>query len=217
LNGTDKWADHWYAAHYQLHFQPFRKRKINLLEIGIGGYADPKAGGDSLRMWRSYFPNATIFGIDIYDKSSHEESRIKILRGSQADQVLLRQVSERAGGFDIVIDDGSHVSEHVVTSFQTLFPLLRRGGIYAVEDTQTSYWPEFGGDTHDRSDVRTTMGFFKSLVDGLNYSEFTDVDRAPNYLDQNIISVHFYHNLVFIYKGDNREGRSSFARKEWQR
>ena len=63
LSGTDKWGAHWYAAHYARHFQHLRRKQITLLEIGIGGYDDPKAGGGSLRMWRRYFPNAQIVGL----------------------------------------------------------------------------------------------------------------------------------------------------------
>ena len=76
IYGSDKWAVHWYCQHYERHFAGLRTKKLTLLEIGIGGYKDPHAGGRSLRMWRRYFPYAAIFGIDIYDKKPHDESRI---------------------------------------------------------------------------------------------------------------------------------------------
>ena len=47
---------------------------------------------------------------------------------------------------DIIIDDGSHINEHVIRTFQYLFPKLKPGGIYVVEDTQTSYRQDYGGD-----------------------------------------------------------------------
>ncbi len=50
------------------------------------------------------------------------------------------------------------------------------------------------------------MGFFKSLVDGLNYEEFIKPGYVPSYYDKNIIAMTFYHNLVFIQKGKNNEG-----------
>ena len=49
------------------------------------------------------------------------------------------------------------------------------------------------------------MPFFKSLVDGLNHKEFIIPGYKPTYYDQHIISIHFYHNLIFIYKGLNDE------------
>src|SRR5689334_12158069 len=69
LHGTDKWGTHQYALHYQSHFRSLQYRRLNILEIGVGGADNPQAGGNSLRMWKDYFPNANIYGIDIYDKS----------------------------------------------------------------------------------------------------------------------------------------------------
>jgi len=71
-----------------------------------------------------------------------------------------------------------------------------------VEDVETSYWPPNGNLT-DRNDPQTSMGFFKSLVDGLNYEEFRNV-YEPTYFDRNIMSIFFYHNLVIIKKSKNQ-------------
>ena len=119
-------------------------------------------------------------------------------------------MAQEIGTIDIVIDDGSHYNEHVIKTFKVLFPLLGPRGIYAVEDTQTSYWSEVAGEpwggSSDLSAPFTTMNFFKSLVDGLNFEEFTLPDYRPTYFDRHIVSMHFYHNLVFVYKGLNNEG-----------
>jgi hypothetical protein len=207
-HGTDKWNDHWYTPHYHVHFKRRRKQALKVLEIGVGGYQDTTSGGHSLRMWRDYFPNSTIFSIDIHDKTGLSEERIKIFQGSQDDAAFLQWLSAEHGPFDLIIDDGSHVNSHVITSFQVLFPLLAPNGIYAVEDTQTSYWPYmgFGGDSRNLQNPTTMMGFFKSLTDGLNHEEFVRKGYQPSYFDQHIVSMHFYHNLVFVYKGQNNEG-----------
>lgn len=47
--------------------------------------------------------------------------------------------------FDIIIDDGCHIVEHQITSFKTLFPLIKPKGMYIIEDLHTSYWKEYGG------------------------------------------------------------------------
>jgi Rhamnosyl O-methyltransferase/CmcI len=206
IYNTDKWGRHRYTPHYEHHFKKLRKKKLKILEIGVGGFDDPNAGGASLRMWKYYFPKSSIYSIDIYDKSNIQENRIAIFRGSQNDPEFLRNVVDQMEGLDIVIDDGSHLNEHVITSFRTLFPLLADGGIYVIEDTQTSYWPKFGGDSYDLNNPHTIMTFLKTLTDGLNYEEIARKGYQPSYLDQNIVSLHFYHNLVFIYKGGNREG-----------
>ncbi len=204
LYGTDKWGSHWYATHYQTHFAPLRLRRLNILEIGIGGYEDPEAGGESLRMWRTYFPRSMIFGIDIYEKSIHDETRIKTFRGSQIDEDFLIRVLNDIRRVDIIIDDGSHLNEHVIRTFQLLFPHLSTDGIYAIEDTQSSYWASAGGSSTALNEEATTMGFFKKPIDGLNHVEF-EHDYKPTYFDKNITAMHFYHNLIFVQKGANNE------------
>ncbi|MGC3976970.1 MAG: hypothetical protein QM751_01250 [Paludibacteraceae bacterium] len=80
INKTDKWGIHSYTKHYRYYFNKLRKKKINLLEIGVGGYDSPQNGGASLRMWKRYFLRGNIYSLDIYDKSLLEEDRIKFLR-----------------------------------------------------------------------------------------------------------------------------------------
>jgi hypothetical protein len=203
---TDKWGSHWYLQHYQRHFEPLRQKRLNLLEIGVGGYSNPSCGGNSLRMWNAYFPHANIYGIDLYDKRSLEERRIRVLQGDQTDERFLRRLVENTGGFDIVIDDGSHVNSHVIRTFQLLFPLLRNPGIYVIEDLQTSYWPGFGGSSQDLGDTSTTVGYCASLAHCLNYEEILRDGYVPTIFDRHIVAIHLYHNLIFIDKGDNREG-----------
>jgi len=202
LYASNKWRDHWYAQHYQTHLRRFRKRPVNVLEIGVGGFADPRSGGAALRMWKAFFRKGRIYGIDTNDKSLLEEPRIRIFQGSQADPEFLRWVIEQIGRIDIIVDAGSHLSEHVIASFQVLFPALAEGGIYAIEDLQTSYWSEFGGSEDPHCEF-TSMALCKRLVDGLNWQEYET--REPSLFDGDIVGIHFYHNLVLIDKGVNAE------------
>lgn len=202
---TDKWGDHRYTPHYEHHFAKLRRKPIRLLEIGIGGYARTGDGGSSLRMWKSFFPKGQIVGLDIEDKSFVDEPRIRTYRGDQSDPELLRRIVSESGRFDIIIDDGSHRPEHVQATFDVLFPLLADDGVYVVEDTQTSYWPEWGGQ-EAIDDPGTSMAMLKRLADGLNYEEFVVEPYEPSYTDLHVIGLHFYHNLAFIEKGDNAEG-----------
>ena len=77
--------------------------------------------------------------MDIYDKSPHEENRIKIYQGSQVDTDFLQSLCNEIGNFDIIVDDGSHINEHVIKSFEFLFPKLKKGGIslYANESIKS--------------------------------------------------------------------------------
>jgi hypothetical protein len=209
---TDKWGAHWYLQHYQAHFQALRRKRINVLEIGVGGYSDPGSGGNSLRMWKAYFPKANIYGVDVYDKSKLQEDRIRIFKGDQGDETFLRSTVDQIGGVDVVIDDGSHINADVIKSFETLFPILRNPGIYAVEDTQTSYWPSYGGSSSDLNDPARIMGYFTRLAHSLNHEEILRKDYSPNDFEMHIVAMHFYHNLILIYKGENSEGSNEISK-----
>jgi hypothetical protein len=157
-------------------------------------------------MWRRYFPKGKIVGVDFYEKRLRTGSRIRIYRGDQSDEHFLTQLIAEIGRPDIIIDDGSHVNSHVIKSFEVLFPLLKDDGIYVVEDTQTSYWPQTGGSSDDLLHANTSMSLFKRLVDGLNHEEFIRPGYVPSYYDTHLTALHFYHNLVFAQKGANTEG-----------
>lgn len=146
-----------------------------------------------------------IYGLDIYDKTFHEERRVKTFLGSQTDPKFLTEVIKVTGPLDIIIDDGSHNNQDVIETFHILFQSLVDGGMYVIEDTQTSYWDEFGGSSKELNSPNTTMGFMKSLVDGLNFQELRDPDYSPGYFQKNIGAIFFYHNLVFICKEKNVE------------
>jgi demethylmacrocin O-methyltransferase len=199
---TDKWGKHWYTQHYQRYFAPIQNQRLNLLEIGVGGYKEAERGGESLRMWKAYFRNSRIVGIDLEDKRQFCEPRIDIRQCDQTDGEALKRLSQEYGGFDIVIDDGSHLNEHVIQTFHILFPLLRPNGFYAIEDTQTSYWPTWGGGIEN---PQTSMAFFKTLADGLNHVEYPVQGYEPSYFDRHIVEIAFFHNLVLIRKGNNDE------------
>ncbi|GGF55694.1 hypothetical protein GCM10011519_32030 [Marmoricola endophyticus] len=206
---TDKWGLHRYTPHYEHHFGPWRDRRFTMLEIGIGGYAR-KRGGASLRMWKAFFGDAQIVGLDIEDKSSVEEHRIRTYQGSQTDPAVLERILADQGEISIIVDDGSHRPAHVRETFARLFPRLAPEGLYAIEDIQTSYWPAWGGSA-DLHDPATSMALVKDLLDGLHHEEFPFLDEGyePTYTDLHVQAVHAYHNLVIIEKGSNREGTNS--------
>src|SRR3990172_3771798 len=184
---------------YHHHFQSLRDKKIKLLEIGV------RKGG-SLWMWKKYFPLGKITGIDNQPQAKQWEGpNIEIFIGDQADAAFLRRVSQEAGPFDIVIDDGGHMMHQVRISFLTLFPLLKETGIYVIEDTHTSYWPNWGGKLYG---AETTVEMLKSLVDRLQWwayrwphaGEFK-INKPLDYLEANPKSLHFYDGMCLIYKG----------------
>ena len=201
---TDKATRHRFTQQYERHLGHLRDEEFTLFEIGIGGSNRPGRGGASLRMWKRFFANAHVVGLDIVDKSFVEAPRITVYTGDQTDAALLTRIVEETGPVLVVVDDGSHRPEHVRATFRALFPLVSAGGFYAIEDTQTSYWPRWGGSA-DRQDPTTTMALVKDLIDGLNWVEFLDDGYEPTYADRWVSAVHCYHNLVIIEKGLNEE------------
>ena len=203
---TDKRAsDHNYTEYYEQYFEAIRDKELNVVEIGILRHPARPYEGASLLLWRDYFENSIIHGIDINDHRSMEQQRIKIHIADQGDRTQLDNVFNGIGNSDIIIDDGSHINGHVIKSFEFLFPRLKTGGIYIIEDTQTSYWEEYGGTSTDFNRAGTIYHYFKSLIDCLNNVEFIIGDYKKSYFDKHIIGMHFYHNMIFIYKGDNNE------------
>src|SRR6056300_414815 len=110
---------------YEKYFKFLRDKKINILEIGVDK-------GDSLRLWREYFINANICGFDI-NKKEFTIKNVEIYQGDQNDKILLNKIAAKYGKFDIIIDDGSHISKHIINSFDHLFYHLSQDVIYVVE------------------------------------------------------------------------------------
>lgn len=133
----DKGTTHSYMGVYERLFRPLVDSTKNLLEIGVGpdGNVGSVPGGASLRMWRDYFPNATIYGMDIDEKKMLKGPRITTFVGNQArlnDQI---EIAKGLGiKFDIIIDDGSHKVKHQINSLSAWLPWLDRHGTYVIED-----------------------------------------------------------------------------------
>lgn len=130
--GTVMGEAHSYTPVYERWFEPMRNEPLRVLEIGV---CDPRMPGASLQGWYEYFPKATIFGYDIVDAHRFDNDRITTFVGDQSNRADLARLVEFSGGeFDIIIDDGSHKAVHQQVSLAFLFPHLRPGGQYIIED-----------------------------------------------------------------------------------
>ncbi len=132
--GTDKASQfHNYLNFYESFMAPLREQPITLLEIGV-------FRGASLATWAEYFPNAKIIGVDIQPSAKQfRTDRVHIELADQSNLQHLAELCAKHGPFDIVIEDGSHMWEHQTTTLRALFPFVRNGGTYVVEDLQTNY------------------------------------------------------------------------------
>jgi SAM-dependent methyltransferase len=140
-----------YLEMYDPIFEPWLQKPINLLEIGV-------YKGGSLHLWRDYFPFAQITGIDLnLPQEFVAGERIQVFQGSQTDKNFLSSMAEMRApeGFDIIIDDASHVGEWTRQSFWHLFEHhLKPGGLYIIEDWGTGYWWDWPDGWHYRVNGR---------------------------------------------------------------
>ena len=209
--GTDKSSQiHNYCVKYEKWLPFNRLEPITILEIGV-------LTGESLETWREFYPNAKIVEIDITSScKDYEDSNrnIFIEIGSQDDPVFLKEVSLKYGQFDLIIDDGSHINRHVITSFIHLIDSVKPEGLYVIEDCATSYWPEWEGVFRKED---SSIEFCKRLVDDVNFNgqmqeSFWNVHaRREDFLIQQTItnkigirtdieSINFLNGLIIITK-----------------
>lgn len=197
--GTDKRTNdpntdpkyHGYTPIYSDLFSPIRYSCKSLLEIGV-------REGWSHQMWYDYFPNAMIYGLDMFMEISRENvkienERIKLFEGDQSDSEMLERTFKDFE-FDIIIDDGSHYCKHHQISFKHLFLKVKPSGYYIIEDLATCYEPQF----NDNYDLKySTISFLKRLQNKKFMSYY--IDNGKEYLDQ-IESVTINGELGVIKK-----------------
>lgn len=101
------------------------------------------------------------------DKWAAETTGATIFAGDQADPIFLQKfINESGGEFDVIIDDGGHTMDQQLTSLEYLWKIVKPGGLYIIEDLQTSHWPVFGGDpTMSDPNVPTMLKFIFELID----------------------------------------------------
>ena len=208
---SDKFGSHYYTPIYERYMESKKSEKINILEIGIGGYVpgkkytDKYKGGESLRMWKDYFSKGKIIGLDIVEKKLKLGKRVEIFKGSQRNSKVLSDIVKKYKKFDFIVDDGSHLYKDVIFSFKSLFNNLKDGGYYFVEDTQASYIREFGGDGAYLKNKNTIKNYFKDIVDKINHKEIENPFYKIDSIAKNVTEIHFYHNMIVVKKDKNVE------------
>ena len=128
---TDKGTTHAYLEPYHDFFQSRRQSAKKVLEIGTGLY------GGSLLLWRNYFTNAQIVGVDHNTWEDNPNSCFKTLIGEDritllhSDAYSVPVISEK---YDVIIDDGSHLAHHQKLAVELYLPLIADNGVFAIED-----------------------------------------------------------------------------------
>lgn len=199
-----KWTH--YFDIYHRHFAPFRGKPVTVLEFGV-------SHGGSLQMWKHYFgKRARITGVDIDPRCARlTEDRVDVVIGDQGDRAFLRELGQRLGTIDVLIDDGGHTMEQQIATFEELWPRVRNGGVLAMEDLHTNYWERYGGGLRRPG---TFIEYAKDLIDkqhawhipGAESDEYT----------RSIAGMHVYNSIIVFDKGavvrptDPKTGHRSF-------
>jgi hypothetical protein len=207
---TDKINTHGYHRFYDKELNEYRDMKsIGILEIGI-------QNGESLSLWKDYFPYAFIYGIDI--NIDYNDERCKIFKADQSNLEELKIIkSNIKDKIYFINDDGSHIPEHQLLCFDYLFlNLLEEGGTYIIEDIETSYWKTgniYGYNTnYGMENYSSIVEKFKLLIDYVNYNFLSDYDKnllnkktdfLSNETKNKILSINFSQNCIIIKKKTN--------------
>lgn len=147
---------HPYTPVYWELFKDLREQPITMLEVGV-------SEGYSIRMWREFFPLAKIFGWDnaIHRFEGEIPADVYLDNVDQSDTASLIGAWRRQGKptFDVIIDDGSHVFPHQVTTLNAMLPTLAPHGIYVIEDETSPLTvpPAFTNDVRRWKDPRDMM------------------------------------------------------------
>jgi hypothetical protein len=189
LNNSGKPIHKWphYFDIYERHFARFRNRPVTMIEIGV-------YKGGSLQMWRDYLgKESKIIGLDIDPAcKAHEGEGIQVYIGSQSDPKIMDQILDENGPIDVVLDDGGHISQLMIASFNLLYQKISPTGLYFVEDTQACYWPKWGGGLKRQG---TFMEFTKDKIDEL-HAMYTGGALAETDFSRATASINVYDGVV---------------------
>jgi SAM-dependent methyltransferase len=218
--GYDTDKSNAYLQQYERFLRDMRNDPIRLFEIGIHR-------GGSLLMWRDYFPHGCIVGLDVLPVELSDSERIHIYQGLQEDTVLLDRIGREQApdGFDVIIDDASHVGALTRTTFWHLFNHhLKPGGIFVIEDWGTGYWdgwpdgrqfvgpdwllarvprpPAHGSRGHEAPPHGAGMiGFVKELVDECGMGDITKPGLGISPYRESLFElVQVSHGMVVVVK-----------------
>ena len=180
LHGSDKgsalassprypWPPHTYADYYALRFGPAREKIQSVFECGVGtgNFGFPanmgKAyePGASLRVWRDYFPNATVYGADIDADVLFSEERISTVFVDQTDESSINAMWSRIpiNEFDLIVDDGLHEFRAGICLFENSSHRLARTGVWVIEDVTLSDAREYLAYFEDKDWVIEVVDF----------------------------------------------------------
>lgn len=212
ISKTDKIYQHGYHFIYPFFLERYKNIKnMGMIEIGVENKF-------SINLWLNYFQNAFIYGMDINFEDKGE--KYEIYKGDQSNKDDVNKFAENIKTpIFFIMDDGSHIPEHQILTFDILFEKLEPGGTYIIEDIETSYWSKSYiykyNTNYGYKHKNSIIEFFKSLIDDINSEFLTEENKniQKSIINEkinennrnNISSILFYHNCIIITKKTNEE------------
>eukprot|EP01062_Namystynia_karyoxenos_P071127 TRINITY_DN66547_c0_g1_i1.p1 TRINITY_DN66547_c0_g1~~TRINITY_DN66547_c0_g1_i1.p1 ORF type:complete len:308 (+),score=80.61 TRINITY_DN66547_c0_g1_i1:79-924(+) len=223
--GCDKVTVHRYHRGYEAHLARRRREALRILEIGLGCDSAPGARGPgrSVRLWGEYLPAAALHVVELNGScagafEAEEAARrrsgaawgprggVTLTVGDQQDRGFLRSLREGApaGGWDVIVDDGGHHPRQQAASFEGLWAALAPGGLYVIEDIQTSFWTLPGAPPLDPPPRRGQLPFTDYLATQVLPRLHTVVAgggwEVDNQFRSEVARVDCWHFVCFVSK-----------------
>jgi 23S rRNA U2552 (ribose-2'-O)-methylase RlmE/FtsJ len=195
ITGKGIWKWLHYLDVYHRHLQKFVGKPINILEIGV--YA-----GGSLQMWENYFGSlCKVHGIDIQPSClKHNSQNIQVHIGDQGSRSFWGQFKKDVPSLDILIDDGSHISEHQIITLEEMLPFLNPGGVFICEDVQSK-------DNKFAAHVNHLVNKLNAVNNPPTSNPWGAIKKDNDFImsdfQKQIYSIHFYPFIIVIEKNDN--------------
>ena len=197
---TDKNTSfHNYTRQYDMLLRDYREKPVKYLEIGV-------FNGGSIKAFREAFKNSTcILGLDIDNRCKQfedKENNIFVEIGNATEDNFIKNITEKYGTFDVILDDGSHINRDVIKTFELLFPLLNDNGLYIVEDTicyklQNYIDPNY--DTHLQYFFKYTQ-FLNQCRHDWCVDPFKIVKETDNVFEYSIDKIEYGCSYIAISK-----------------
>ena len=182
-----KWSN--YIDIYENLFQKFLKKKIKIVEVGIGD-------GGSLFMWKNFFgKNAKIIGIELNPEAKNlEKNGFKIYNGDQSSPDFWKSFYKKIGKIDILIDDGGHTNLQQITTLVESINFIKPGGMIIIEDTHTSFMKNKGFKNPSKYSF---INFTLSIIE-IIHRRNPNLNKKLNFISKKINSIEYYDSITVI-------------------
>lgn len=139
---TDKNTSHSYLGLYQQLLVDKKDTAKHVLEVGIDK-------GGSIKLWRDFFTNATVHGIDVipieyvwHELINEDNIILYVSTDAYNEQFFKSAFLDKGIKCDFMLDDGPHTLESMVQFIKLYSQILTEDGILIIEDVQDIEWIE---------------------------------------------------------------------------